>query len=165
MSATVKTTVQLEPTTPQSTTKGKAQLTTKSKAKTQQQPPKKSKTKEESKPTKKSKTKELPQPTKKSNTKAPTKTQTKPQPTTKALIVILGRVGVGKSSFINTLAGNDDLRVGHSMERETRQSSVVEISRPNSEDTIAFLDSPGIDGDRPVDEVLRYLNGWLKRSA
>ena len=44
-------------------------------------------------------------------------------------------------------------------------SSLVEVSPPNSEDTIAFLDTPGIDGDRPAKEVLIYVNGWLKRSA
>ena len=44
-------------------------------------------------------------------------------------------------------------------------SSLVEVSPPNSEDTIAFLDTPGIDDDRPAKEVLIYVNGWLKKSA
>lgn len=71
---------------------------------------------------------------------------------------------MGKSSFINTLAGKDDLRlgVGHSMERETRQSSLVEVPHPHSKDTIAFLDTPGIDGDRPANEVLIHVDAWLK---
>jgi GTPase Era involved in 16S rRNA processing len=63
------------------------------------------------------------------------------------------------------LKGEDVLKVGHSMERETQESSLVEISHPNSEDIIAFLDTPGIDDDRPANEVLISVNAWLKRSA
>jgi len=40
----------------------------------------------------------------------------------------------------------------------------VEISHPNSEDLVAFLDTPGIDDDRPANEVLISVNAWLKRN-
>jgi len=164
----------------------------KSKTKAQSQPTKKAK-KEQSQPTKKSKTKTQSQPTK-SQTKAQSQPTTKALivcvstvtlPTISYYLsqcfgkgwsgeelgkhphVIRHYLDAGRRSpkFINTLAGKDDLRVGHSMERETRLSSLVEVSPPNSEDTIAFLDTPGIDGDRPANDVLIYVNGWLKRSA
>lgn len=67
--------------------------------------------------------------------------------------------------FINTLAGKGVLQVGHSLENETRLPSLVEIPPPNSEDIIAFLDTPGIDDDTPANEVLIRVNAWLKRSA
>lgn len=51
------------------------------------------------------------------------------------------------------------------MERETQESSLVEISHPDSEDIVAFLDTPGIDDDRPANEVFISVNTWLKRSA
>ena len=58
-----------------------------------------------------------------------------------------------------------ELPVGDTMETEVRSPSLVEVSRPNSEDTIAFLEPPGVDGDRPANEVLKQVKDWLKRSA
>ncbi|EDR05803.1 uncharacterized protein LACBIDRAFT_294772 [Laccaria bicolor S238N-H82] len=191
MPATTKKKAQLHPTTKSKTngksqhankakpnTHGKSHPTTKSKPKTQLQHPQKHKTNGKShpmtkpkpktqlqQPQKKSKPKDpSPQPAKKSNTKTqPAQAQ---QPT--ALIVVLGRIGVGKSSFINTLAGNDALRVGHSTERETRRPLLVEVSPPHSDSkaTIALLDTPGIDGDRPdsANKILKYVDAWLKRN-
>lgn len=41
----------------------------------------------------------------------------------------------------------------------------MEIPPPESEDIIAFLDTPGIDDDTPANEVLISVNAWLKRLA
>lgn len=62
-------------------------------------------------------------------------------------IVLMGMSGTGKSSFIKLLTGDKDIKIGMSMNPETRDISTYQVINDGSEVTI--VDTPSFDDCRP----------------
>jgi predicted GTPase len=75
-----------------------------------------------------------------------------------ASVMIMGRTGAGKSSFINALVDDSHfMKVGESAYSETKQVQVAEHVTENGT-KLAFLDTRGGgEGDRPDSEALRQI--------
>ncbi|KAG6877932.1 hypothetical protein C0993_001978 [Termitomyces sp. T159_Od127] len=86
---------------------------------------------------------------------------------TDVIVPIIGITGVGKSSFINTLLGQDNVaRVGHDLTSQTNQIQHVVYSHPFEQGTrVIVIDTPGFDHTTVDDrEILRRIAVWLARS-
>ncbi|KAH7925958.1 P-loop containing nucleoside triphosphate hydrolase protein [Leucogyrophana mollusca] len=82
------------------------------------------------------------------------------------IIPILGRTGVGKSSFVNIAVGREAARVGHDLESCTAMLQHIIIPCPGEPTRrIVFVDTPGFD-DTNIDdaEILRRIGVWLAQS-
>ncbi|KAF7771575.1 hypothetical protein Agabi119p4_5886 [Agaricus bisporus var. burnettii] len=81
------------------------------------------------------------------------------------IIAVVGQTGVGKSTFINTAAGNDFLKVGHGLKPDTRQVDYVECYDPESHDErkVVFVDTPGFDSEKEDSVIEKKLKSWLKK--
>ncbi|KAH7913164.1 P-loop containing nucleoside triphosphate hydrolase protein [Hygrophoropsis aurantiaca] len=82
------------------------------------------------------------------------------------IVPIMGRTGVGKSSFINTLVGREATVVGHDLESCTATLHHVMVPYPlDTTRRVIFVDTPGFD-DTNIDdaEILRRIGVWLASS-
>ncbi|KAG6878828.1 hypothetical protein C0992_007406 [Termitomyces sp. T32_za158] len=86
---------------------------------------------------------------------------------TDVIIPIIGITGAGKSSFINTLLGEDNVaRVGHDLASQTDQIQHVVYPHPYERGKrVIVIDTPGFDHTTVDDrEILRRIAVWLARS-
>ncbi|KAH7925402.1 hypothetical protein BV22DRAFT_1034079 [Leucogyrophana mollusca] len=85
---------------------------------------------------------------------------------TDIVIPVMGPTGVGKSTFINTAAGADLTKVGHSLESCTAALTHAIVPYPYDRSRrIVFVDTPGFDDTYEDDaEILRRIAVWLARS-
>ncbi|RDB17362.1 GTPase IMAP family member 4 [Hypsizygus marmoreus] len=82
---------------------------------------------------------------------------------TDIVIPIMGPTGVGKSTFINTLAGKTVASVGHNLKSHTSQLQHVVIE--GGRNRIILVDTPGFDDTFVEDsEILRRIAVWLAKS-
>ncbi|KAH7908667.1 P-loop containing nucleoside triphosphate hydrolase protein [Hygrophoropsis aurantiaca] len=82
------------------------------------------------------------------------------------IIPILGATGVGKSTFINAVAGKKVAVVGHDLQSCTTRLCHVAVPCPSDRSRrIIFVDTPGFD-DTYIDdlEILRRIAVWLAYS-
>ncbi|EDR05892.1 uncharacterized protein LACBIDRAFT_302516 [Laccaria bicolor S238N-H82] len=82
----------------------------------------------------------------------------------------MGPSGVGKSTFINYLAGEDIVRVGHDMQSCTTQLQPIVVSPPHSilfrDRRVVLVDTPGFDDTFAAEsEVLNRIASWLAHLA
>ncbi|KAF5384212.1 hypothetical protein D9615_003459 [Tricholomella constricta] len=85
---------------------------------------------------------------------------------TDIIIPVIGITGVGKSTFINTLLGEDMAPVGHGLESHTDQIQHIITPHPfNPNVRLILIDTPGFDHTTVDDkEVFRRIAIWLARS-
>ena len=84
------------------------------------------------------------------------------KPTGVKIIAVLGMTGVGKSTMIKELSGDESIAIGHSQDSETSEVSAT-MCNINGED-IMLLDTPGFDDSRPEQsdtEVLKNIGTYL----
>ncbi|KXN89095.1 Cell division control protein 7 [Leucoagaricus sp. SymC.cos] len=81
------------------------------------------------------------------------------------IIAVTGKTGVGKSSFINTAAGQDILPVNHRWKPEPTEVQHVECSNPERYPNrrVVFVEVPAFDSERDEKSVEKKLKKWLKR--
>ncbi|KAM5359118.1 hypothetical protein ACJZ2D_014724 [Fusarium nematophilum] len=78
----------------------------------------------------------------------------KGQPT--IVIGVMGAVGSGKSTFIRTASGDDNVIVGHSLEACTQKVTSFEVNANGH--NIVLVDTPGFnDTDKSDTEILLDL--------
>ncbi|PPQ78829.1 hypothetical protein CVT25_010622, partial [Psilocybe cyanescens] len=85
---------------------------------------------------------------------------------------IMGATGVGKSTFINKVAGQNLARVGHEVESCTAEMQIVDIGPSVFHDfpwlknrRLCLVDTPGFDDTYKDDvEILETIAKWLKSS-
>ncbi|KAG6847276.1 hypothetical protein H0H93_009109, partial [Arthromyces matolae] len=85
---------------------------------------------------------------------------------TDIIIPIVGPMGAGKSTFINYIAGENVMQIGHDPKPCTEDIQVVALTHPQRpRPRIVVIDTPGFD-DRnvTVSEVLGRIAAWLSRS-
>ncbi|KAG6833285.1 hypothetical protein H0H87_009460, partial [Tephrocybe sp. NHM501043] len=86
---------------------------------------------------------------------------------TDVIIPIIGITGVGKSSFINILLGEDDVApVGHTLNSHTDHIQHIAYPHPYKAGCrVVVIDTPGFDHTTVDDrEILRRIAVWLARS-
>ncbi|KAF8998777.1 P-loop containing nucleoside triphosphate hydrolase protein, partial [Cyathus striatus] len=79
---------------------------------------------------------------------------------------ILGLSGVGKSTFINTLVGRNEMKVGHDLRACTTKIQHTIMNNPRNPDhRLVIVDTPSF-GDMYLndDEILRQFSVWLATS-
>jgi len=64
------------------------------------------------------------------------------------MVAIMGPTGTGKSSFINLLTNDENIRVGHSTESETNRVLTSRYFDPESGLSVTLVDTPGFDDSR-----------------
>ncbi|EHY53394.1 hypothetical protein HRR83_003601 [Exophiala dermatitidis] len=75
-------------------------------------------------------------------------------------IGVMGVTGAGKSTFIKTVTGNDDIVVGHDLRSCTTE--VMPYTFEHEAVTVTLIDTPGFnDTTRGETEVLRDIAEWL----
>ncbi|KAJ7587376.1 hypothetical protein C8J56DRAFT_1081557 [Mycena floridula] len=85
-------------------------------------------------------------------------------------VSIIGLTGAEKSSLINTLIGNDTMKVGHDLQSCTCQLdyTILHTSRHpelGGHRRIIIVDTPGFDNTFETDyEILRRISVWLTHS-
>ncbi|KAF8055865.1 P-loop containing nucleoside triphosphate hydrolase protein [Lyophyllum atratum] len=87
--------------------------------------------------------------------------------TTDCVILILGLVRAGKSTFTNACIGEDLASVGHGTEPHTQHVRSFPIAAPTAlhPRRIVVVDTPGFDHTDLSDrETLGRINGWLAQS-
>ncbi|EGD89374.2 hypothetical protein H112_02992 [Trichophyton rubrum D6] len=78
----------------------------------------------------------------------------------KAFIAVMGVTGSGKSTFIQTATGSDDVHIGHSFKSCTAAVSAHTLSL--DEYDVTLIDTPGFnDTFRSETEVLKEIANWL----
>lgn len=76
------------------------------------------------------------------------------------VIAVLGATGVGKSTFVGLITGNDQSMIGHKLHSCTERVQAIRCSH-NGRDYV-FLDTPGFDDTKLSDvQVLAEISSWL----
>ncbi|KAG6917334.1 hypothetical protein DXG01_002905 [Tephrocybe rancida] len=85
---------------------------------------------------------------------------------TDIVIPIMGPTGAGKSTFINTVMGEEVSTVGHDLKSQTAQLQHFVLRHPKDKTRrIIIVDTPGFDDTYVADsEILRRIAVWLARS-
>ncbi|KAF1993560.1 P-loop containing nucleoside triphosphate hydrolase protein [Amniculicola lignicola CBS 123094] len=79
---------------------------------------------------------------------------------TPKVIAVMGVTGVGKSSFIKLVTGDDNIQVGDSLESETAEVNTYKFRHKDR--TIILVDTPGFDDTHRKDaDVLKQLAAWF----
>lgn len=77
------------------------------------------------------------------------------------LIGVMGVTGSGKSTFVRTASGNDQVTVGHSLEACTQEINAYEFN--TRDHNIILVDTPGFNDTYKSDaEILLDLAKWLE---
>jgi len=82
------------------------------------------------------------------------------------IIAVMGPTGSGKSTFIKTASGAEDI-VGHSLQSCTTEITSYEVlwDMGDSQISIIFVDTPGFDDTTKSDtEILKLISNWLKET-
>ncbi|EDR05778.1 uncharacterized protein LACBIDRAFT_302493 [Laccaria bicolor S238N-H82] len=82
------------------------------------------------------------------------------------IILVMGPSGVGKSTFINYLAGEDVVQVGHDLRSCTTQLQPIVVNPPPSilfrDRRLVLVDTPGFDDTFAAEsEILNRIASWL----
>ncbi|KAG6840417.1 hypothetical protein C0991_006811 [Blastosporella zonata] len=82
------------------------------------------------------------------------------------IVLILGQVGSGKSTFLNRAAGGTVMTVGHNLTSETKSVSYCVLQDPTQTSRrYIFVDTPGFDDYKTEDrEILDRIVKWIKDS-
>ncbi|KAH8800295.1 P-loop containing nucleoside triphosphate hydrolase protein [Xylogone sp. PMI_703] len=79
------------------------------------------------------------------------------------VIAVMGVTGSGKSTFIKTISGRDDVIVGNNLTSETSEVRAYEFSHKDTNYTL--IDTPGFDDTNFSDsEITELILNWLKTS-
>ncbi|KAK0721567.1 hypothetical protein B0T26DRAFT_810697 [Lasiosphaeria miniovina] len=80
------------------------------------------------------------------------------------VIAVMGATGAGKSTFIKTITGRDDVVVGGSLLSETSEIASYRFQRGGVD--YVLVDTPGFDDtNRPDREITRSILSWLAASS
>ena len=75
--------------------------------------------------------------------------------------ILLGKTGVGKSSFINCITGKNKCKIGNDTDSCTKNISQVDIS--NNGFNYYFVDTPGLDDGKGDEENIKELESLKKK--
>ncbi|KAG8756679.1 hypothetical protein FRC14_002835 [Serendipita sp. 396] len=83
-------------------------------------------------------------------------------PSKERTIIVMGPTGVGKTTFINCLAGRDGPGVGHGIESCTAKVELIRVEQAIHGRNITFVDTPGLDDTYKADiEILADIAAFL----
>ena len=75
---------------------------------------------------------------------------------TEKVIAVLGSTGVGKSSFINSLTGKNECKIGNSHTSTTKELKIIDFQFQGIKYYI--IDTPGLyDSDDQEEEIISTL--------
>ncbi|KAF9043971.1 P-loop containing nucleoside triphosphate hydrolase protein [Panaeolus papilionaceus] len=82
------------------------------------------------------------------------------------IIALMGLTGSGKSTFINTITGQENLaKVGHSLLSCTQEINTYTYLDPRDGRRIVFVDTPGFDDTNLADLIiLDMVTQWLNKT-
>lgn len=79
------------------------------------------------------------------------------------VIAVMGVTGAGKSTFIKTVSGRNDVVVGDNLSSETQEVHAYEFGHKGR--TYILVDTPGFDDtNRQDSEIIEQILGWIKTS-
>ncbi|KAK3393391.1 P-loop containing nucleoside triphosphate hydrolase protein [Podospora didyma] len=80
------------------------------------------------------------------------------------VIAVMGATGSGKSTFVSTLV-EEEVGIGHGLRSTTRIPMVFSMNRPEEEEKISLIDTPGFNDTALADtEVLQDIAFMLTRT-
>jgi len=87
-----------------------------------------------------------------------------PKPQQNHIIAVIGASGSGKSTFINSAAGREYLKVGHSLTPCTTEITAVPVPHPRDHNkSVIFVDTVGFEDTYKSDsEILNMTATWLR---
>ena len=72
------------------------------------------------------------------------------------VVVLLGKTGVGKSSFINSITNKSDCKIGKNYESCTKKIQHVDTLKDGC--NFYFIDTPGLDAAKGDEKNINQLN-------
>lgn len=81
------------------------------------------------------------------------------------IIAVMGATGVGKTTFISSIAGKVVPGAGHDLDAGTKEVGCFKISIPNTNSHLVLVDTPGFDDPVQTNgQILIKIAYWLKQS-